>query len=197
VVVKSDHFKRFIIASVLVNSLVLILKWYTQPPLSAFVMERLNDLFTFIFVVEAFMSIVAQPKLYFQNPWNRFDFIIAIMAVIGIGSNIELLKDFNWFAGFIQVFMIFRLLKLMKHFDRLKSVLNTFIISLPPLTNVGCLLVLILYFYSILGIEWFAKVKYNGLMDSYINFRHFDTSFVLMFILMTGDAWNEIMVSFF
>ncbi len=52
----------------------------------------------------------------------------------------------------IMTFRVVRLIKLMKRARSLKLILNTFLITLLAVANVGSLLLLILYLYSILGV---------------------------------------------
>ena len=73
---------------------------------------------------------------------------------------------------------------------------NTFIVTLPALANVGGLLLLLLYLYSVLGVYLFADVKRNGIMTEVINFENFGNAFLTLFIISTGDAWDQIMDAF-
>ena len=41
-------------------------------------------------------------------------------------------------------------------------IFNTFLITLPALGNIGMLLLLIAFIYSILGVELFAYVKFKS-----------------------------------
>ncbi len=49
--------------------------------------------------------------------------------------------------------------KLFKRQKNLKVIFNTFIATLPALANVGSLLMLFVFIYSILGVFMFAQVK--------------------------------------
>lgn len=42
----------------------------------------------------------------------------------------------------------------------------------------------------------FGTVKRNGLMNYYINFENFYNAFMTLFIVATGDSWNNIMEAF-
>jgi hypothetical protein len=50
--------------------------------------------------------------------------------------------------------------------------------------------------YAILGMILFGTVMRNNVMNDYINFENFINSFITLFIVATGDSWNEIMSSF-
>jgi hypothetical protein len=47
-------------------------------------------------------------------------------------------------------------MRLFQHADGLSQLLNTIIFSLPSLSNVGLLLALVIYVYSVLGVNLFT-----------------------------------------
>ena len=65
----------------------------------------------------------------------------------------------------IRAFRISRILRLVKRAKNLRLIFNTFVFTLPALANVGGLLLLLLYLYSIVGVILFSGVKRNGLMS--------------------------------
>jgi hypothetical protein len=52
----------------------------------------------------------------------------------------------------------------------LRMIFNTFVITIPSLANVGGLLILLLYLYSILGVFLFATVKLQNELTVHANF---------------------------
>jgi hypothetical protein len=52
----------------------------------------------------------------------------------------------------------------------MRIILDTFTFVLPALTNIGGLLVLFLYIFSILGVFLFAEVKLQYYLDVHANF---------------------------
>jgi hypothetical protein len=75
-------------------------------------------------------------------------------------------------------------------------IFNTFVITLHSLVNIGGLLVLIIYMYSVLGMYLFGGVKRNGIINDYINFENFFNAFITLFTVTTGDSWNVTQKSF-
>jgi len=75
-------------------------------------------------------------------------------------------------------------------------VFNTFIITLPAMANVGGLLFLLLYLYSILGVQLFAEVKIEGNLPENLSFQSFSRAFLTLFVVSTGDGWTDILRSF-
>ena len=71
----------------------------------------------------------------------------------------------------IRMFRISKILRLIKQTKSLRYIFKTFIHCLRPLTNIGSLLVLILYMYSVAGVIPFGQVKRNGVLTDTLNFE--------------------------
>lgn len=72
----------------MLNTFVLMLKWYRQKTAVENSLEVLNILFTIIFCLEAVIRLSAIGfQNYFKDNWNIFDFIIALGSLIGILMN--------------------------------------------------------------------------------------------------------------
>lgn len=93
----------------------------------------------------------------------------------------------------MRAFRISRILRLVKRAKSLKIIFETFIVTIPALVNVGGLLLLFLYLYSILGVSLFADVMLQSTYDGNANFKTFWRAFLLLFRASTGEAWNSIM----
>lgn len=59
----------------------------------------------------------------------------------------------------VWAFRVMRILRLINRAKILKIIIDTLILTLPSLANVGGLLLLILYIYAVLGVELFYDVK--------------------------------------
>jgi voltage-gated sodium channel len=150
-----------------------------------------NYIFTGINALEAGIKLLGLGKVYFKEGWNIFDFTIALLSLISL-TNFTL----NGSTTIVRSFRILRILRLTKRALFLKLIFNTFILSLPAIANVGSLFLLFLYIYSIIGMQFFAGVRHTGVMNDVVNFKHFGNSFLTLFIVATGDSWNQIMNSF-
>jgi hypothetical protein len=135
-------------------------------------------------------------RIYFSDGWNIFDTIIIIGSVLGIFISANTSLQIRGVITILRSFRILRLLRLIKRGNSLRLIFNTFVITLHSLANIGGLLLLFIFMYSILGMIIFGTVKRNGLMNSYINFENFYNSFLTLFIVATGDSWNGIMEAF-
>ena len=69
----------------------------------------------------------------------------------------------------------------------------TMVLSLPSLVNVGSLLALVVYMYSILGVQLFTFVRHQSYLTQYRNFDSFGNAVTLLFQCLTGDGWSYLM----
>ena len=74
----------FIYASIIANTIVMMMKWPAQSSFSIELVDDLNIFFSGIFLVEALIKITANGLLYFQDLWNVFDFLITVVSCLTI-----------------------------------------------------------------------------------------------------------------
>jgi len=58
----------------------------------------------------------------------------------------------------IMVCFLARVFKIMKAFDQFKVLISSLFIILPAVTNVGCLILLIIFMFAIVGINIFPNI---------------------------------------
>ena len=120
--------------------------------------------------------------------------ILGSFISIFISANTSL--EIKGVITILRSFRILRLLRLIKRGQSLRLIFNTFVITLHSLANIGGLLLLFIFMYSILGMILFGTVKRNGPMNDYINFESFNNAYLTLFIVATGDSWNLIMQAY-
>lgn len=128
--------------------------------------------------------------------WNSFDFIVALGSILNliITKNSDL--DIKG-TTILRAFRILRLLRLLKRGGKnLYMIFNTFVITIKSLANMGALLLLIMYMYSIVGMIILGEYKRVGAMNDYINFESFSSAIITLFTVATGDSWDGTTASF-
>ena len=93
----------------------------------------------------------------------------------------------------MRSFRISRILKLIGKLKALQQILQTFINAIPEMINVGGLLTLFIYLYSVLGVFLFAHVKLNNQLSEHANFQTFGNAALTLFRISTGESWNTLM----
>jgi hypothetical protein len=154
-----EWFEAGILSCIIVNTVILSLKWYNEPENMSKILEIINYGFAGIFTIEAAIKLIAFGKKYFANGWNNFDFFIVCGTFIGIIVSETTSVDVGAQTTIIRAFRIGRIFRLVKKARSLKMIFNTFVITIPSLANVGGLLILLIYLYAILGVFNFATVK--------------------------------------
>jgi hypothetical protein len=132
-------------------------------------------------------------KNYFVDGYNRFDFTIICITILT--KLLEGTQSLSNKTSILRIFRLGRLLRLVARASYFRMIFTTFVITLPSLFYIGILLMIILYIYSVLGMEFFAFIKLqdNGGLTSDSNFSSFDMCIITLFRAATGEGWNGIM----
>jgi voltage-gated sodium channel type II alpha len=94
----------------------------------------------------------------------------------------------------IRVVRIGRILRLVKGARGIRTLLFALAVSMPALVNIGLLLFLILFIYSIFGMNFFMHVKHDGDgINELFNFENIFNSMMTLFPLCTSAGWNNIL----
>ena len=128
--VTSQFFEYGIFIIILLNTTTLAMKHYPSDPEMDSILDILNLVFTGVFFFEALLKILAlNPKNYFGDRWNSFDFVIVLGSFIDIiygklspGSNIISIN-------FFRLFRVMRLVKLLSRGEGIRTLLWTFMKS--------------------------------------------------------------------
>ncbi|CAD7953109.1 unnamed protein product [Amoebophrya sp. A25] len=161
-----------------------------------------NFFFLLVFNVEFLLKLYAMRSAYFELGWNKFDFACVLASDIGFilqASGSELSSSAASSLLVLRTFRVARLFRLARFLKGLNKVFTAFVLSIPKLLNVGGLVALLLFFYTIIGMHLFARVREFGANVSiaqhnqYANFRTFAKAFLTLFRCVTGEGWNTLM----
>jgi hypothetical protein len=197
--VESNKFDIFIMCFILLNTFWMTMQSYDQSATMTMVQEVGGWLFNVVFFCEMVLkNIGLGPKQYFVGPdraWNCFDSFLVWVSIAeeiisrtagDIGINPMIFR-------ILRVFRVARMLRLIKGFATLKAILVTLIKSVPSLGNVGLLLFLLLFIYSVLGVQCFYQVAEGDFVNRHANFKTFGIAFLTLFRCSTGESWNGLM----
>ncbi|XP_059350945.1 sodium channel protein 60E-like [Daphnia carinata] len=191
----SRRFEIAIFIMIFLNMVVMGVEHYGQPPVFTFILELCNALFTTMFALEAVVKMIGLRHHYFTLPWNLFDLALVSCSVVGLIME-DVLNEFPISPTLLRVVRVFRLgrvLRLVKAAKGIRKLLFALIVSLPALFNIGALLALITFIYAIIGMALFGHVIHSGALNEMVNFETFGRSMLLLFRLMTGAGWNDIL----
>ncbi|XP_063795854.1 voltage-dependent R-type calcium channel subunit alpha-1E isoform X3 [Pseudophryne corroboree] len=197
--VVSPSFEYTIMAMIALNTVVLMMKYYSAPYTYELALKYLNIAFTMLFSLECILKIIAFGFLnYFRDTWNIFDFITVIGSITEIIlTDSKLVNTSSFNMSFLKLFRAARLIKLLRQGYTIRILLWTFVQSFKALPYVCLLIAMLFFIYAIIGMQVFGNIRLEE--DSHINrhnnFRSFFSSLMLLFRSATGEAWQEIMLS--
>lgn len=164
-------FEFFILGCIVLNTLVLSVNWYDMSDQWATNLDYINYAFAMIFALEAIFKFSALGfKIYFHDNGNSFDFAIVIASIASSLISIKFDMEFGASATFIRALRLARILKFVQRAKHVRVIFETLMITIPALTNIGGLLLLFLYMFSVLGVFLFADVKLQSSLDIHANF---------------------------
>ncbi|MBN3321175.1 CAC1E protein, partial [Atractosteus spatula] len=151
--VVSPSFEYTVLAMIALNTVVLMMKYYSAPTTYDQVLKHLNTAFTVLFSLECILKIVAFGFLnYFRDTWNIFDFITVLGSITEIVlTDFQLLNTFN--MSFLKLFRAARLIKLLRQGYTIRILLWTFVQSFKALPYVCLLIAMLFFIYAIIGMQ--------------------------------------------
>ncbi|XP_071167182.1 sodium channel protein 1 brain-like isoform X15 [Mytilus edulis] len=199
----STKFDLCIVVVIFMNMIVMGIEHYKQSDMVIDILQIMNIIFTTVFTLEAAIKITGLRFHYFRQPWNVFDFIVVVLSILvlilqeSVSGFEDALKNISISPTLFRVARVFRIgriLRMIKGAKGIRKLIFALVISLPALVNIGALLALIMFIYSIIGMSSFGNLKIaGGVMDDVINFKTFSSSFVLMLRISTSAGWNDIL----
>ncbi|XP_061680587.1 voltage-dependent R-type calcium channel subunit alpha-1E [Syngnathoides biaculeatus] len=194
--VVSPSFEYTVLAMIALNTIVLMMKYYSAPPAYEAVLKHLNTAFTVLFSIECVLKIMAFGLLnYFRDTWNIFDFITVLGSITEIVVDLQFVDTFN--MSFLKLFRAARLIKLLRQGYTIRILLWTFVQSFKALPYVCLLIAMLFFIYAIIGMQVFGNIKLNEEthINQHNNFKTFSGALMLLFRSATGESWQEIMLS--
>ncbi|XP_024859674.1 voltage-dependent R-type calcium channel subunit alpha-1E isoform X3 [Kryptolebias marmoratus] len=194
--VVSPSFEYTVLTMIALNTIVLMMKYYSAPPAYDAVLKHLNTAFTVLFSIECVLKILAFGLLnYFRDTWNIFDFITVLGSITEIVVDLQRIDTFN--MSFLKLFRAARLIKLLRQGYTIRILLWTFVQSFKALPYVCLLIAMLFFIYAIIGMQVFGNIKLNEEthINQHNNFKTFSGALMLLFRSATGESWQEIMLS--
>ena len=93
----------------------------------------------------------------------------------------------------IRLARIGRILRLIRGAKGIRTLLFALMMSLPALFNIGLLLFLVMFIYSIFGMASFPHVRWEAGIDDMFNFQTFANSMLCLFQITTSAGWDGLL----
>uniref|UniRef100_A0AAQ5XLC5 Sodium channel protein n=1 Tax=Amphiprion ocellaris TaxID=80972 RepID=A0AAQ5XLC5_AMPOC len=193
--VTKQFFDIFIMVLICLNMVTMMVETDEQSEEKETILYWVNLVFIVVFTTECSLKIIALRQHYFAVGWNIFDFVVVILSIVGL-----LLADIieKYFVSptlfrVIRLARIGRILRLIRGAKGIRTLLFALMMSLPALFNIGLLLFLIMFIFSIFGMSNFAYVKKEAMIDDMFNFESFGNSMICLFMITTSAGWDGLL----
>ena len=167
------------------------LEHYNSPEWLDNMCSAANIFFTIVFLFEMLSKISAYGcKKYLEDNFNIFDAFIVTM------SYVELVMPGDSGISVLRTFRLLRIFKILKSWTTLRALLSTVLESFNAIANLGVLILLFLFISALLGKQFYGEdlLEDDKETVSRYNFKTTLHSLNTMFIVLTGENWNEIMI---
>ena len=196
------------------------------------VIAVIDNIHTALFIIEALIKIIGlgfihnkldhkELRPYITSPWNMLDFIVVIAQVAELiipyfvpkndASAFKILRNFKSFRAL-------RPLRMVSRNEGMKLVVNALWSSIPSMTNVLIVCLLLLLIMAVLGVNFFkgafwsceglpreVLLTVDGVEDCLAlggswqnaagNFDNVGTAMLTLFQMMTTEGWLTVMYS--
>jgi voltage-gated sodium channel len=173
-IVKDPRTERIVIGLIILNALTLGLE--TSPTIMAewgSVLYALDKLLLAVFVVEIVARIAVWRLPFFRDPWNVFDFIVIVIALLPATGTLSVLRALR----------VLRVLRLITLLPSLKRVVGALVGALPGMGSIVLLLGLFLYVGAVMSTKLFGASFED-------KFGTLGASVFTLVQLMTLDGWS-------
>ncbi|XP_058040067.1 sodium channel protein type 4 subunit alpha isoform X2 [Ahaetulla prasina] len=193
--VTQQAFDIVIMILICLNMVTMMVETDDQSQTKINILAQINLVFIIIFTSECFLKMIALRHYFFTNGWNIFDFVVVILSIVGLVLSDIIEKYFVSPTLFrvIRLARIGRVLRLIRGAKGIRTLLFALMMSLPALFNIGLLLFLVMFIYSIFGMSNFAYVKKESGIDDIFNFETFGNSIICLFEITTSAGWDGLL----
>jgi len=174
-------FQRAILGAIVVGAVTVGLETY--PGLMArhgTLILTIDWIVIGIFCLEAAIKLARHGRhwwRYFADPWNVFDFAILLVCLLPLDGH---------YAAVLRLARVLRAMRLVSALPRLQLLVSALLKSLPSMTYVGLLLLLLFYVYAVLGVALFRD-------NDPVHFGNLKLALLSLFRVVTLEDWTDIM----
>ena len=172
--VSAKSFDMFIMGLIFMNSVVLGMMVSPAFEANYAILQLIDKLCLAIFIVEMVLKLYVYGKDFFKSRWNIFDFAIIAFSAFEFASSLIIFRAFR----------LFRALKYMNRFSRLKHIVDTFLAMMPSFCGFVAAFAVVLYVFAIMAVNLFSF--------RFSDFSTLSGATFTLFQVFTFDGWADI-----
>ncbi|KAM6980454.1 LOW QUALITY PROTEIN: sodium channel, voltage gated, type VIII, alpha subunit b [Aplochiton taeniatus] len=194
--VTQQVFDISIMILICLNMVTMMVETDDQSDETENILYWVNFVFIVAFTSEFVLKLFALRHYYFTIGWNVFDSVVVILSIVGmfLADLIEKYFVSPTLFRVIRLARIGRILRLIKGAKGIRTLLFALMMSLPALFNIGLLLFLVMFIFSIFGMSNFGYVKHGAGIDDMYNFETFGNSMICLFMITTSAGWDGLLL---
>ena len=192
---ESSRFNGFIMLMIIFNTVVLAVE--TSPTLRyeyEMALAIVDQSLLAIYTVEAILRIYAEPKSYWLQVSNLFDFLLVVVSLCQ-----PLIEMFVKGAGGVMVFRMFRALKALRTLrsvsfsTNLQVLVSALIDTIRRyVVSVIILLVFIMFLFGVVGYYLFGSNKFAENQAAQEDWGTLGRAMLSLFTYVTADGWTAV-----
>eukprot|EP00615_Pteridomonas_danica_P003987 CAMPEP_0114330520 /NCGR_PEP_ID=MMETSP0101-20121206/1809_1 /TAXON_ID=38822 ORGANISM="Pteridomonas danica, Strain PT" /NCGR_SAMPLE_ID=MMETSP0101 /ASSEMBLY_ACC=CAM_ASM_000211 /LENGTH=870 /DNA_ID=CAMNT_0001460565 /DNA_START=45 /DNA_END=2657 /DNA_ORIENTATION=- len=195
---KNEWFENFVTLTILVAGVMEGIDTELNGAANPDSGRRLNVLLwyadvviTWIFTVEVLVKVVAEdwhPWRYFNDGWNRFDFVIVFTswvpllleaAGVGGGSGLGALK-------LLRLLRLFRIMRVIKKLPELTVIVDALLVGMESIGFIALILFVVFYLFAVGGMMLFQS-------NDPWHFGRLHRALLTLFRIATFEDWTDVM----
>ncbi|MYL60741.1 ion transporter [Virgibacillus halodenitrificans] len=170
--VEHKNFQSAVIAIIILNGIVITAETYF---IGNTFLQAVDRIIIWVFVVELLLKMIGLGvKGYFSKKWNIFDFVIVAGSLVFYTTP---------FVSVMRLLRVLRLLRMIPAIPALRKIVDSLMKSIPALTGILGLSMLIFSIYAIIGTTYFRDVLPGEFFGS------FHTSLFTLLQVVTFESW--------
>ena len=177
-IVNSKWFQATVFAIITLNAIILGLETTSLNQTYGNLLDVLDNVCLYVFVVELIMRIIARRGAFFKSPWNWFDLIV--VAVPLVASNLIAVSSLR----VMRLLRQFKAMRLVSSVKTMQVIVNAIFKSIPSLGYTGLLMVVVLYIYAVIGVNLY------GDLDA---FNSLGTAMLTLIVTTTFEGWGDLL----
>eukprot|EP00002_Diphylleia_rotans_P031344 TRINITY_DN6509_c0_g1_i2.p1 TRINITY_DN6509_c0_g1~~TRINITY_DN6509_c0_g1_i2.p1 ORF type:complete len:341 (+),score=88.56 TRINITY_DN6509_c0_g1_i2:58-1080(+) len=185
--VASNYFSQFIMACILLNSVLLALEVDPSTTKEAAKVYEIIDLvFIVVYSIEFLMKNYVDFTGYWKNNYNRFDAFLLALSYLSVGGALNSQGNFSVFR-ILRTFRAFRAFRGISFIRSLQVIVTALIKTMSTIFNLVLLLLLFIFVFGIVGLNFFGESD-----ETRSDWGSLGRSMFTLFVFVTADNWGDI-----
>jgi hypothetical protein len=203
VIVTSRPYEFTVFFLILLNIVILSMDYEGMSENYEKALDITSDVFSWLFLTELVFKFIAQGKYYFKDRWNIFDCFIVVLSMADFFIGLFLIDGSVQSIDFTKTLRVVRVVRLLKLFKNpqmaaFNKLINTLVFSLPTISNVLALLLMIYGIFAVIACFIFQDSKdvNSSYYNENSNFNNFHMALLTLFRCSTGEDWPSFMYNY-